>query len=524
MIPTPAADRSHVSLSRGLEKHIVRFEEAWQTGKPPHLEEFLPEDDLGSANVARIDVLRELIKIDLEFRWRSSSKTKLSTKCFLLEDYLARYPELQKLAKTPLDLIVEEYRVRQRWGDRPKHHEYSKRFSQHDDVLLAILKQVDADLSVEFSRSSKPSSSPSSANVEDLRPKSDAQDTTSLPHDNRDTPDKFMAPNQPERGAGLPTIAGYDIVEVLGRGGMGVVYKAKQHSLNRLVALKMIVAGAHAGPDQRARFQVEAEAIASLQHPNIVQIHEIGEQDGLPFFCLEFVNGGSLDKKLAGNPQNPPNAAKLVLTIARAMEKAHEAGIVHRDLKPANILLTSDGTPKITDFGLAKQLDSSVGQTHSGAIIGTPSYMAPEQAAGNRREIGAATDVYALGALLYEMLTGRPPFKATTPLETMAQVIREEPVAPRQLQPKLARDLETICLKCLQKDGRRRYKNAKLLCEDLERYLRGEPILARPVSQIDRFWRWCKRKPTVATLGAVATLLGMLLLTTFAADFWLFRF
>ena len=323
-----------------------------------------------------------------------------------------------------------------------------------------------------------------------------------------DTPPGCPEVARTDSGTHLPVIPGYEVLDVLGRGGMGVVYKARQTALKRLVALKMVLGGAHAGPDQLARFRTEAEAVARLQHPNIVQIHEIGEHGGLPFLALEYVDGGGLDGKLAGNPQNPRTAAGLIQTLARAMQAAHQAGVVHRDLKPANVLLTTDGTPKITDFGLAKQLDTSAAQTRTGTVMGTPSYMAPEQAAGRTREVGPATDVYALGAILYEMLTGRPPFKAETPTDTILQVIEEEPVSVVRLRSRVPRDLETICLKCLQKDPNKRYATAAELADDLGRFLRAEPIRARPVGPLERLARWCRRRPLVAALtAAVAVLL-----------------
>ena len=305
----------------------------------------------------------------------------------------------------------------------------------------------------------------------------------------------------------LPMIPGYVILSELGRGGMGVVYKARQIKLNRLVALKMILAGGHAGAAELARFQNEAEAIARLQHPNIVQVHEVGEHEGKPYFSLEFCGGGSLAQKLHGTPLPPREAAALIETLARAMHAAHEHQIIHRDLKPANVLLLEDGTPKITDFGLAKKLDEA-GQTQSGAIMGTPSYMAPEQAGGKTAELGPLTDVYALGAILYECLTGRPPFKAANAMDTVLQVAHDEPVPPTRLQPKTPRDLETICLKCLRKEPGKRYATAAALADELARFQRGEPILAHPVGALERGWRWCRRQPLVASLvGAVAGLL-----------------
>ncbi len=298
-------------------------------------------------------------------------------------------------------------------------------------------------------------------------------------------------------------VPGYLVLGLLGKGGMGVVYKARQVTLGRVVALKMILHAEHADDDQRRRFLAEAQAVASLQHPHVVQIHEVGEHGGLPYFSLEFCPGGSLADRLDGTPWEGERAAELIETLARAMHAAHQKGLVHRDLKPANVLLAEDGTPKITDFGLAKKLDEA-SQTASGAVVGTPSYMAPEQAGGKGKEIGPAADVYALGAILYECLTGRPPFKAATALDTILQVVADEPVPPSQLQPRTPRDLETICLKCLQKEPRRRYADAAALAEDLRRFLREEPILARPTGVWERGWKWAKRRPALATLALVS--------------------
>jgi serine/threonine protein kinase len=325
-----------------------------------------------------------------------------------------------------------------------------------------------------------------------------------------------------------PVVPGYEILGELGRGGMGVVYKARQLGVNRVVALKMILSGAHAGEQELTRFRAEAEAVGRLQHPNIVQIYEIGEQEGRPYFSLEFVDGGSLDTHLAGTPLPARPAAQLLETLARAIHFAHERGILHRDLKPANILLQNDerGTlsqerktedssfiihhssfrvPKITDFGLAKQLDVQSQQTRTGAILGTPSYVAPEQAAG-KKDVGRAADIYALGAILYEMLTGGPPFRGESPLDTVLLVLSQEPVPPTRLQPKVPRDLETICLKCLHKDPRKRYATANDLGEDLQRFLDGEPIRARPAGPAERIWHWCRRNPVPASLLLAVTL------------------
>lgn len=339
---------------------------------------------------------------------------------------------------------------------------------------------------------------------------------------------------------------GYELLDELGRGGMGVVYRARQTRLNRQVALKMILAGEYASVDSRLRFLAEAEVVAKLQHPNIVQLYEFNVYNGVPYFSLEYVDGGALDRKLARQPLPVDQAAALIETLARAMHFAHEQGVIHRDLKPGNILLQkrpagsnhsvppsvsgsssskrgahSDTTfgsfscqihdswflPKITDFGLAKSVTSHPALTQSGAVMGTPSYMAPEQAAGKTHEIHEAADTYALGAILYECLTGRPPFKSTNPVDTMIQVVQEEPVPPRRLEPHIPRDLETICLKCLHKDPAKRYTDTRALADDLTRFLAGDPIQARPVSGFERTARWARRYPSTAALLAVSTLL-----------------
>ncbi len=319
------------------------------------------------------------------------------------------------------------------------------------------------------------------------------------------------------------TVAGYVILEQVGRGGMGVVYKAQQEGLNRVVAIKTILAGAHAGDDELERFRAEAEAVARLRHDNIVQIYQVGTLDEggsrVPFMALEYLEGGGLDKQIAGTPWPSRNAAELIEALARAVHSAHEAGIVHRDLKPANILFTADGRPKVTDFGLAKRLDADSGRTRSGSILGTPSYMAPEQARGDLDAVGPLSDVYALGAILYELLTGRPPFKANSVWDTVKQVLEQPPVPPTQLQGSAPRDLETICLMCLAKEPRRRYLSASALADDLRRFLDDKPILARPTGGLERMWRWCRRNPGLAGTAAAAVLVliaGTLVSTFFA--------
>jgi tRNA A-37 threonylcarbamoyl transferase component Bud32 len=312
-------------------------------------------------------------------------------------------------------------------------------------------------------------------------------------------------------------LGNYDLLAEIARGGMGVVYKARQHQLNRTVALKMIRTGHLATAEDVKRFHTEAEAAAHLRHPNIVRVHEVGEVDGQHFFSMEFIEGRTLAKRLAEAPVPGRTAALYVRQIARAIHYAHLQGILHRDLKPSNILLDYNDEPHVTDFGLAKRLQSPDGPrvmaadpTRTGVVLGTPSYMAPEQAAGKVKELGPACDVYGLGAVLYELLTGRPPFRSDTPLDTLIQVLECEPVPPRLLNPKVNRDLETICLKCLEKDPNLRYASADALADDLQRYEGGEPILARSYNILARLTR-ALRKPShqVADLHAWAVLLWL---------------
>jgi serine/threonine protein kinase len=290
-----------------------------------------------------------------------------------------------------------------------------------------------------------------------------------------------------------PTVPGYEIEAELGRGGMGVVYKAKQLNPPRLVALKMIRDGYLAGPEQFVRFRIEAEAAARCQHPNLMRIYEVGENAGLPYFSMELGEAGSLEKKLAGEPLPQDEAARLVRTLADAIQYAHEKKIVHRDLKPANVVLTADGRPLITDFGLAKRLDGATVVTGSRAVLGTASYMAPEQAAGEARHVGPPADIYSLGAILYELLTGKPPFRGASWEATIEQVLHDDPMLPTQLRPGVAPALENVCLKCLEKEAGHRYASARELAEDLGRYLAGESVMAAPSSDWERQVRWARQ-------------------------------
>jgi tetratricopeptide (TPR) repeat protein len=414
-----------------------------------------------------------------EDAWRAGGRPRL-------EDFVgpADRPEYPALLR---ELVALDAHYRRQVGECPRPADYADRFPGLDPADCA------SAFAGEAGGTAPPGPTPPAPGADTARP-----DGT---------------PGRPPLPPAAPAVIGdYEILGELGRGGMGVVYQARQVPLNRLVALKMVLAGEQAGPEDLARFLAEAEAVAALQHPHIVQIFEVGRHAGLPFFALEYLEGGSLQQQLRAAPLPPRAAAQLVETLAGAVQAAHERGIIHRDLKPANVLRDKEGRPKVTDFGLAKRVEGGAGLTQSGAIVGTPSYMAPEQARGMGKVVGPAADVYALGAVLYECLTGRPPFKAVTPLETVLQVISDEPVPPRRLQPKVPADLETVCLTCLRKDPARRYASARTLADDLGRFLNGEPIRARPSSLWEKARKWARRRPAAAALLAVS---GLALLTVF---------
>jgi tetratricopeptide (TPR) repeat protein len=440
----------------------------------PMLEAPLPHAETLSGDLGELVVrcrelalvpLVEAVRADQAQRWRAGQR-------LWAEAYLEAFALLAASPEDALVLIWGEVLLRLERGEAPQPAEYGARFPRHADTLQA---QFELQAHLEL-----PSDAPT------------------------------VVPGESPRAGGppLPDVPGYELLEEIGRGGMGVVYKARQAGLDRLVALKMVLAGAYAGEAERARFRGEALAVARLQHPHVVQVFAVGEHEGHPFLALELLEGGSLAERLRGGPLPPRQAAELAERLARAVQAAHEAGVVHRDLKPANILLGGDGTAKVADFGLAKRLDAA-GPTQSGAVMGTPAYMAPEQAGGRAKEVGPAADVYALGAILYEMLTGRPPFQAESPLETLQQVLTRDPVGPRRLRPQVPRDLETVCLKCLHKEPAGRYASAAALADDLRRFLDGRPVQARRVGRLGRAWRWCRRRPLVACL-CVALALALL--------------
>jgi hypothetical protein len=308
---------------------------------------------------------------------------------------------------------------------------------------------------------------------------------------------------EPEHGLTSVSVTGYDILGVLGSGGMGVVFKARQVRADRLVALKVIKANFADADELRWRFRTEAQALARIKHANIVQIYDVGEERGCPYFSMELVSGGSLAQRLQRETMSVQEAAQLIEKLARAVEAAHQAGVLHRDLKPSNVLLDSDGTPRITDFGLAKQLENDDGHTRTGALLGTPAYMAPEQASGQLARIGKATDVYGLGATLYQLLTGTPPFRADNSAATVQLVLSAEPTPPSRRRSGIPPELEAICLKCLEKDPGRRYPSAAALADDVGRFLRRESTVARPLRWPMKLWRALRRRRAAVAVGAL---------------------
>lgn len=444
------------------EDAAERFWRLCEENAVPNVDDFL-------TNAGQISLAARgtILRIDQRYRWQRGERVSAET-------YLQKHCEISHDAETAVDLIFNEYLVREQCGDQPDVAEFLRRFPEHGDVLRAQIELHQAVLAEPATRTGD--------HGVDFRPLS------------------------------LPEVPGYEVLEEIGHGGMGIVYRARQLRPQRLVALKMLLSPAHASPERRQRFLAEADAIAGLQHPNIVQVHAVGENGGVPYLVLEYVSGGNLARKLDRRPLHARPAAELIEALAGAVHYAHQSGVVHRDLKPANILLASrsgpsaSDLPKISDFGLAKQ--EGPGMTLLGDLLGTPSYMAPEQTRGDGSAVGPAADIYALGVILYEALTGRVPFLAASVLETLEQVRNSDPAPPRKLTGSIPRDLETICLKCLEKEARRRYATAQDLADDCRRFLDGRPVLARPIGRRERLRRWCRRNPLAASLaGALAALL-----------------
>jgi WD40 repeat protein len=434
--------------SGDLDRILERFHDALARGERPELGALLPAD--GPAT----PVLIELVHAELEYRWKHGEAVPV-------EEYLRRYPQLEREPAAVAELVLAEYHLRRRLASGAALEEYLQRFP----ALAALLQR----------RLSTPARLPPGEG------------------------------SGSAAGSGPPALPGYEILGELGRGGMGIVYKARQKGLDRLVALKVVLTGGQTGSEQLLRFRIEGEAVARLRHPNIVQLYEVGEHQGLAFLALEFIDGTTLERHTAGRPQAPRAAGGLVATLARAIHHAHLQGLIHRDLKPQNVLVARDGTLRITDFGLVKRRNGEGALTATGQVLGTPGYMAPEQAAGDSAAVGPATDVWALGAILYKLLTGRAPCHETNLYAAVRQVLAEdEPSLPRGAP----RDLVVICRKCLHREPARRYGSALELADDLERWLRGEPIQARPTPLPERALKWVRRRPAAAL--AWLTLAGAL--------------
>jgi tRNA A-37 threonylcarbamoyl transferase component Bud32 len=404
-----------------------------------------------------------------------------------------------------LDQIIAEFLAVVEAGESPDRQALLLRHADLAEDLEAFF--ADHDRMTELAGHHQPikQSKPPAADAPTLPPANTTPgNQPTLPPSDGNVISRGTAPGP---GAMIRYFGDYELLEEIARGGMGVVYRARQTSLNRIVALKMILARQLAGQEDVKRFYAEAEAAANLDYPGIVPIFEVGEHEGQHYFSMGYVEGSSLAGAVADGPFPSRKAAQLTKKVSEAVAYAHSHGVIHRDLKPANVLLDQDGQTRVTDFGLAKRVEGKSDLTASGQILGTPSYMPPEQAAGKLDQIKETADVYALGAILYTLLTGRPPFQADNPLDTLMQVLEREPVSPRQLNPTVPRDLETICLKSLEKEPRRRYASARELADELERFLEGRPILARPIGPLHRVWRWCKRRPVVAGLSAAIVLL-----------------
>jgi hypothetical protein len=465
---------SSFHLTESMDQILDRFDDAWNGPTPPRIEDFLTIGD----SCQRLALLVELVRIDLERRLTAGELVRVE------EVYLERFPELKTDRAVVVSLAAREFELRRASEPNLALAEYLSRFPEYRPELLVRLPTIDE----------KPKAEPTIETV----------------------------PPLPQATAFAPggQLGCYELIEELGRGGMGVVYLARDSQLKRLVAIKMVLCGGHSSEGARDRFRAEAEAIARLQHPHVVQVFSWGQQDALPYLVMEHIEGGRLDRRIAGQPQPPADAAHLLIVLARAVHAAHRAGIIHRDLKPANILLappgdeaalnTVYGCPKVSDFGLARLSGVSPVQTASLDLLGTPSYMAPEQAAGKAKEVGPAADIYSLGAILYELLTGRPPFVGVTILDILDQVKNQEPLPFSRLRIHVPRDLETICLKCLQKDPQKRYSSAEELADDLQRFREGRPIVARPIGVLDSIWLWCHRPERVREAGIFSVIAGIM--------------
>lgn len=472
-------------MTTKLDLLCREFSANWSQGSEPRIEDFLQQVD----EEQRGALLKQLLAAEIESRRRKHAQPQVS-------HYLARFPDLAD--------IVRDVFARNSLANEANAQEVA--------TLLPESKVVRPSANHEVSSARVDTDRVDPFEEPTIAPGESPVDEATLPPGRGvelDTLTQFGGQGitiESSAQSGM-SLGEYEILGEIARGGMGVVYRARQRRLNRVVALKMILAGQFAGEEDVQRFHAEAEAAANLNHPGIVPIYDVGEYDGQHFFSMGFVDGQSLSEMIADGPLAPRQAAEYAKGIADAIAFAHDHGVIHRDLKPANVLIDASGQPKVTDFGLAKKLKEDSGLTATGQVLGTPNYMPPEQASGKLHEITETSDVYSLGAILYCLLTGRPPFQAATPMETLIQVLEREPPAPRVLNPQTPRDLETIALKCLDKDAKRRYGSAHELRAELDRFLNDEPIHAHPIGNVERAWRWCKRKPVFAGLIGTALLL-----------------
>ena len=505
--------------SRLLKELVERFDVTWHSGSEPTIKEFIGTDTARDLNDHdRQQLLVELVMVDMEYRWRrttvdirssDSVARDVATNQFGLperpwiEDYLRIYPELGSARTLPTRLVANEFRIRHRWGDRPSIDEYFHRFDQDRDQLrgqlMAVQKRVRTD----------------SRSVLSIR----------CPHCHRsiefaegdlsdvDCPSCGCQFNMLVADAAVDTrlksrrLAHFELREKVGVGSFGSVWKALDTELDRIVALKIPRHG-QLSPGEVEQFLREARAAAQLRHSHIVAVHEVGRDEDMVYIASEFVEGASLESYLKDQLFSPREATALCIQLAEALEHAHQHGVVHRDLKPANIILDWAQQAHITDFGLAKRDSGEITMTMDGKLLGTPSYMSPEQASGQAHRSDRRSDVYSLGVILFELLTGELPFRGNVRM-LLHCVIHDDPPSPRRLNNSIPKDLETICLKCLEKDPRKRYATANEFADELRRFLKGQPILARSITPLGRTWRWCKRQPLGAALVGLLLLLAI---------------
>jgi predicted Ser/Thr protein kinase len=485
----------------GEREILADFLEALRSGAAAGAVEFLSEDDRRRASP---ELLAAMACAEIEHRAASTptadgAEATIEFRAPLrsVPQWLEAFPRLAREPACVVEVIAADFAARRRCGAAADVRDYVEQFPQWAESISERLSQIDPLATVAVQ---PPEAPPRTEETQSLARSFDAS-TQALAGSGagRRVRTANLAPDA--------EFGDYILQEEIARGGMGVVYKAVQRKLNRTVAVKMILSGNLASEQEVRRFYTEAEAAAHLDHPGIVPIYEVNEVDGQHFFSMGYVDGQSLQQRLGSGPLPPREAAEILCQTAEAIRYAHEHGVVHRDLKPSNILLTKDGRPRVTDFGLAKTVEGDCGLTASGQILGTPGYMPPEQAMGNTHEVGPHSDVYSLGALLYCLLTGRPPFQAATAVETLHQVIEREPARPRLLNPAVDLDLETICLKCLEKRKEHRIESAGELVAELTRYLAGEPIRSRRTGPVTRARRWIARNRTTAALVGLAPVL-----------------